>query len=86
MPEQDGDGLVRGWDASGAIGVVKPDMPTVKEAVQKFFADATARSLAASQERRSSERRMTSPRSVPWTQIGQRALHPRDPFAFRGFA
>ena len=40
--------LVRGWEASGIIGVVKPDVPTVAEAVTKFFADATARQLSKS--------------------------------------
>ena len=40
--------LVRARDASGTIGVVKPDVPTVSEAVQKFFADAQARKLSAS--------------------------------------
>jgi integrase len=39
--------LVRGWEASGEIGVVKPEVPTVKEAVAKFIEDAKARKLTA---------------------------------------
>ncbi len=30
--------LVRAWEASGEIGVVKPEVPTIKEAVKKFLA------------------------------------------------
>lgn len=37
--------VVRGWEASGEIGVVKPDVPTVAHAVSRFFEDATARGL-----------------------------------------
>jgi hypothetical protein len=38
--------LVRGWEASGEVGVVKPEIPTVAEAVTKFIEDAIARHLA----------------------------------------
>ena len=38
--------LVRGWEASGEVGVVKPEVPTVAEAVTKFMDDAKARHLA----------------------------------------
>ena len=38
--------LVRGWEASGEVGVVKPEVPTVSEAVTKFMDDAKARHLA----------------------------------------
>ena len=31
--------LVRGWEASGEVGVVKPDVPTVQDAVAKFLHD-----------------------------------------------
>ena len=37
--------VVRGWHASGEIGVMKPDIPTVSEAVSRFFEDAVARGL-----------------------------------------
>ena len=40
--------LIRGWEASGLIGVVKAEIPTVAEAVTKFFAHATARQLSKS--------------------------------------
>jgi integrase/recombinase XerD len=37
--------LVLGWTASGQIGVVKPDVPSLKEALEKFVADARAQQL-----------------------------------------
>lgn len=37
--------LIRGWDASGEIGVVKAEVPTIKEAVEKFISDGKARHL-----------------------------------------
>lgn len=36
---------VRGWEASGQVGVVKNEAPTIKEAVAKHVADAEARNL-----------------------------------------
>src|SRR5262245_4670964 len=36
---------VRGWEASGQVGVIRNDIPTVKEAVEKHIADAEARNL-----------------------------------------
>lgn len=36
---------VRGWEASGQVGVVRNDIPTIKEAVDKHIADAEARNL-----------------------------------------
>jgi integrase len=56
--------LVRGWDASGTIGVVKPAVPTVKEAVQKFFADAQARQLSTSTI--SKQENVLEKRLLPW--------------------
>ena len=35
--------LVRGWEASGEVGVVKPEVPTVAEAVAKIHAAVDAR-------------------------------------------
>ena len=32
--------LVHGWEASGQIGVVKAEIPSIKDAVSKFFEDA----------------------------------------------
>jgi len=37
---------VHGWEASGEIGVIKQDIPTVTQAVALYFEDATARHLA----------------------------------------
>jgi hypothetical protein len=40
-----GSDLVTGWTASGQIGVVRPAIPPLKEAVEKFIADAKAQQL-----------------------------------------
>jgi integrase len=37
--------LVTAWTSSGQIGVVRPDVPPLKEAVEKFIADAKAQQL-----------------------------------------
>jgi len=37
--------MVRGWEASGEIGVVKAEIPAIREAVEKFLADGKARHL-----------------------------------------
>lgn len=37
---------VRGWEASGEVGLVRADIPSVTEAVKRFFEDAKARGLA----------------------------------------
>lgn len=39
--------LVRGWEASGEVGVVRPEVPTVQEAVEKFIAYQNSRALSA---------------------------------------
>jgi site-specific recombinase XerD len=36
---------IRGWEASGQVGVVRSEIPTIKEAVDKHIADAEARNL-----------------------------------------
>jgi hypothetical protein len=46
--------LVRGWEASGVIGVVKPGVPTVAEAIAKF---SMMRTRVASRRRRLASRR-----------------------------
>ncbi len=38
--------VVHGWEASGQVGVIKADIPTVERAVELYFEDATARHLA----------------------------------------
>jgi len=37
---------VRGWEASGEVGVIKADIPDVADAVERFFEDAKSRGLA----------------------------------------
>ena len=39
--------LVRSWEASGHIGVVRAEIPTVREAVEKYLADGRGRNLSA---------------------------------------
>jgi site-specific recombinase XerD len=39
--------IVHQWQSSGRIGVLKPELPTVAEAVEAFFQEATVRNLAA---------------------------------------
>ena len=38
--------LVRGWEASGELGVVRPEIPSVSEAVEKFFDYQKSRHLS----------------------------------------
>jgi hypothetical protein len=58
--------LVRGWEAAGAIGVVKPEVPTMKEAVTKFFADAEARHLTKSTIQK--QKNILENRLLPWAE------------------
>jgi integrase/recombinase XerD len=37
---------VRGWEASGEIGVIKTDIPNIPDAVERFFEDVKSRGLA----------------------------------------
>lgn len=46
---------VQGWQISGQVGVLKPDVPTVEEAVGKFLAEAAARKLATTTIKKRSE-------------------------------
>lgn len=39
--------IVHQWQASGRIGVLKPELPTVAEAVEQFLTEAAVRNLAA---------------------------------------
>jgi hypothetical protein len=38
--------LVRAWESSGRIGVVRPEIPSLREAVAKYIEDADARPRA----------------------------------------
>ena len=57
--------LVRGWEASGEVGVVKPEIPTVKEAVDKFLHD-----LEHGQKRKTAtlqkHKNLLEKRLLPW--------------------
>lgn len=76
--------LVRGWEAAGTIGVVKPEIPTFKEAVQKFFDDAEARKLSSSTI--SKQKNVLEKRLVPWCEKhGVRLLKYLDVDAVRRF-
>ena len=76
--------LVRSWDASGTIGVVKPEVPTVKEAVARFFADAEARKLSKSTVGK--QKNVLEKRLVPWCERrGARLLKSLDVDALRRF-
>ena len=76
--------LVRGWEASGTIGVVKPDLPTVAEAVTRFFADATARQLSKSTI--SKQKNVLEKRLLSWcSKEGIRLLKQLDVDALRRF-
>jgi integrase/recombinase XerD len=37
---------VRGWEASGEVGIIRADIPGIVDAIDRFFEDATARGLA----------------------------------------
>ena len=56
--------LVRAWEASGEIGVVKPESPTVPEAVRKFLDDAIARHLSRETMRKYTN--FLDRRFLPW--------------------
>jgi hypothetical protein len=38
--------IVHGWEASGEVGFVKVDIPTIEQAVEQYLDDAAARHLA----------------------------------------
>ena len=63
-PPQD---RVRGWEASGEIGVVLADIPEISDAVERFFEDATSRGLSeatiGNQDSPTNGFRMRTPRS-----------------------
>jgi len=76
--------LVRGWEASGTVGVVKPDVPTVAEAVGKFFDDAKARGLSTSTLGK--QKNILEKRLLPWAEKhGCRLLKNLDVDAVRRF-
>ena len=77
--------LIRGWEASGQIGVVKPEIPTVKEAISKFLHD-----LEHGQHRKtatlSKHKNLLEKRLLPWCEgKGCRLLKQLDVAAVREF-
>jgi hypothetical protein len=57
--------LVRSWEASGEIGVVKkPDVPSISEAVEKFFIDLKAQKLSRETIRKYEN--LLNKRLLPW--------------------
>jgi site-specific recombinase XerD len=56
--------LVRGWEASGEIGVVKVEIPTVREAVAKFMEYQKSRNLSAETIRKYEN--LLDRRFMPW--------------------
>jgi integrase len=55
---------INGWTASGEIGVVKVDAPTIPDAVKKFFEDCEARKLGWEATRK--YRHLLEDRFLPW--------------------
>jgi integrase/recombinase XerD len=47
--------IIHNWEATGKIGEEPPDIPTIKQAVEKYLADAEARHLAAETVRKRRE-------------------------------
>lgn len=77
--------LVHGWEATGELGVVKPDIPTIEEAIGKFLHD-----LEHGQKRSpatlSKYKNLLKKRLLPWCQAnGYRLLKQLDVDALRAF-
>lgn len=56
--------LIVAWTASGKIGVVRQEIPSITEAVKKFFEDAEARQLQASSNAK--QKNLLERRLLPW--------------------
>lgn len=57
--------LVRDWEATGEIGMVKkPDIPTISEALERFLADAKAQRLSGETLRKYDN--LLNKRFLPW--------------------
>lgn len=65
--------LVKGWEASGEIGVVRPEVPAVEEAVEKFIAYQRSRHLSDETIRK--YKNLLGRRLVDWcAETGRRQL------------
>jgi integrase len=76
--------LIAQWNAAGEIGVVKPEVPTIKEAVTKFLDDARARHLGWESMRKYEN--LLERRCLPWCEAnGYGKLKQLDVDALRRF-
>jgi len=76
--------LVRGWEASGEIGVVRPEIPPVKEAVDKFIAYQQSRHLSDETIRK--YQNLLARRLLDWcTEMGRHQLKQLTVDALREF-
>jgi site-specific recombinase XerD len=56
--------LIASWTASGRIGVVRADLPSITDAVTRFFADAGAHQLQPATIRK--QKQLLEKRLLPW--------------------
>jgi integrase len=76
--------LVRGWEASGQVGVIKPEVPETADAVQRFLEDAQARQLRLETIRK--YQNLLERRFLPWCKSkGYRLLKQLDVSVLREF-
>ena len=76
--------VVRNWTASGMVGVVRVEIPTIKQAVEKFFDDAKARKLQPATIAK--QKNLLEKRLRPWCEkTGRRHLKQLDLDALREF-
>ncbi|MEQ1759309.1 MAG: site-specific integrase [Vicinamibacterales bacterium] len=76
--------LVRSWTASGQVGVVRAEIPSIKDAVQKYCDDAQARQLQPASI--SKHKNLLEKRLLPWCEgKGFRHLKQLDVDALRQF-
>lgn len=76
--------LITDWTASGQIGVIRPDIPSLKEAIERFLADGAARNL--SEETTKKHRQILDRKLLPWCESrGLTQLKQIDVDALRNF-
>jgi integrase len=76
--------LIASWTASGKVGVVRADIPSISDAVEKFFADAAARQLQPATIKK--QKNLLEKRLLPWCERkGFRHLQQLDVDALREF-
>ena len=76
--------LIAAWTASGTIGLVRLDIPSITDAVDKYFEDATARQLQPATLAKQTN--LLKKRLLPWCDHkGFRLLKQLDVDALRAF-